>query len=343
MSLQSRRVARLLSHRPGFGKAVEVAPYFNPALPKAAGHDVLILDVFDTETLRSQALDDPNIPNERIAEIEEVDIVGDASAIGELLAARGLAGQIGFVVSSHNFEHLPDPIRFLRGVEACLMPGGVLSMAIPDCRATFDHFRGMTRLVDWVTAFHDGHRQPSANTLFDYAANVAGFPAGGTLRGTCNWRRDDPREAKLTGDLRSAYDRWLASRNKAGDYTDCHVSVVFDAQFALMIEDLRFLGLVGLEVIEITPNAGFEFFAHLRRPVTPPPLMSEADYRARREELLRRVAGGLGDRAFPALRFAGLAAQGPKKIARKLLGEDGFERLRSWNRARKERRRNRRA
>jgi SAM-dependent methyltransferase len=340
---QSRRVAKLLSHRPAFGKAVEVAPYFNPALPKAAGHDVLVLDVFDTKTLRDRAQDDPNIPRNRIAEIEEVDIVGDASAIGELLAARGLAGQIGFVVSSHNFEHLPDPIRFLRGVEAVLMPGGIVSMAIPDCRATFDHFRGMTRLIDWLTAYHDGHRQPSADTLFDFAANGAGFPVGATMHGTCNWRRDDPREAKLTGDLRSAYDRWLASRNKAGDYIDCHVSVVFDAQFALMIEDLRFLGLTGLEVIEITPNLGFEFFAHLRRPMTPPPPMSEADYRVRREELLRRVADGLGDRAFPALRFAGLAALGPKKIVRKLLGEDGFEQLRSWNRARKARRRNWRA
>jgi SAM-dependent methyltransferase len=334
MTRAINRLDVLLAHRPKHGLAIEVAPYFNPALPKAKGHDVLILDVFDTETLRQHALNDPNIPDVRIEEIEEVDIVGDASRIGEVVSARGLSGKIGYVVSSHNFEHLPDPIRFLRGVEEILMPGGVLSMAIPDCRATFDHFRSPTRLIDWLVAFHDQHTQPMAETLFDLSANLANFaPAMGT-RGTCDWRMADPREVWLTGDLSKAYETWLSARKTPGTYTDAHVSVVFDAQVRLMIEDLRFLGLIGLEVIEISKNYGHEFFVHLRRPVSPETPLSPEDYSARREQLLRKVMAGIGASAFPAMKGGLRTALNPKSLIKGLIGFDRYNRVRAWNRKR---------
>jgi hypothetical protein len=338
MTRRPDRVTKLLSHRPLTGIAVEVAPYFNPALPKAAGHDVLILDVFDTKTLRDRAQASPDIPNERIVEIEDVDVVGDASAIGELLAARGLAGKVGFVVSSHNFEHLPDPIRFLRGVEASLMPGGVLSMAIPDCRSTFDHFRSMTRLVDWLTAFHDGHSQPTPNSLFDLRANEARFPIGSEMRLACDWGSEDPGIARLVGDLHGAYATWLEARTTLGDYTDCHVSVVFDAQFRLMVEDLRQLGLISLEILEITGNHGHEFFAHLRRPVTAKAPLSTAEYQVRREKLVRNVTAAIGDDAFPFNKQPFAVALRPKSVVRRIIGGARFDKIKLWNRARKARR-----
>lgn len=338
MTRKPDRIAKLLSHRPAHGTSVEVAPYFNPALPKVAGHDVLILDVFDTVTLRSRATEDQNIPTSLIDEIEDVDIVGDASAIGELLAAKGLTGSIAFVVSSHNFEHLPNPIRFLQGVEESLMPGGVLSMAIPDCRATFDHFRSPTRLIDWLIAYHDGYRQPTSDSLFDLQANRAGFPVGATMSGSCDWGTENLQDARLVGDLRVAYDTWLESRRATREYTDCHVSVVFDAQFALLIEDLRFLGLIGLEVIEVTPNHGHEFFAHLRRPVSKAPQISQVAYMNRREILLRRIAAGLGDCASPGARGLFSTWRQPKAMVRKIVGKQIFDRVKVWNRARKARR-----
>jgi SAM-dependent methyltransferase len=334
MTRATNRLDLLLSHRPKDGLAIEVAPYFNPALPKGKGHDVLILDVFDTETLRQHALNDPNIPDARIEEIEDVDIVGDASRIGEVVSARGLSGKIGFVVSSHNFEHLPDPIRFLRGVEEILMPGGVLSMAIPDCRATFDHFRSPTRLIDWLVAFHDQHSQPTAENLFDFGANLANFAPAKVARGTCDWRMADPREVWLSGDLSKAYDTWLSTRKTSGTYTDAHVSVVFDAQFHLMIEDLKFLGLIGLEVIDISQNQGHEFFVHLRRPLSAPTPLSHEDYSVRREQLLRKVMAGIGASAFPAMKGGLRTALNPKSLIKSLIGVERYNRVRAWNRKR---------
>jgi SAM-dependent methyltransferase len=134
------RLSQLLAHVDATKTGIEVAPYFNPAVPKATYPKVLTLDVFDTATLKERAAEDPQIYSEKIALIEDVDLVGDASSIGALVSAKGLAGKIGYIVSSHNFEHLPNPIRFLRGCSEVLEPGGVLSMAVPDARACFDIF-----------------------------------------------------------------------------------------------------------------------------------------------------------------------------------------------------------
>ena len=45
---------------------IEIAPYFNPIVPKADGYNALVLDVFDTVTLRQHAQDDPNISDDDI-------------------------------------------------------------------------------------------------------------------------------------------------------------------------------------------------------------------------------------------------------------------------------------
>lgn len=334
MTRRSDRLDLLLAHRPKHGLLVEVAPYFNPALPKAKGNDVLILDVFDTDQLREFARKDRFIPSERIGEIEAVDIVGDASQIGELLTDKGLAGKVGFVVSSHNFEHLPNPIRFLQGVESILMPGGILSMAIPDCRATFDHFRSLTRLVDWLVAYQDGHKQPTAETLFDLQANEARFSSAPDGPGSCDWHKHDPRDVWLGGNLRLAYDRWLSARKGTAEYRDAHVSVVFDAQFTLLIEDLRNLGLIGLEIVEITENYGHEFFAHFRRPVSTVTTETDEDYRLRREDLMRKVIAGMGASAFPVSQAGWRRYLKPKRLMRRVIGADRYDRMRAWNRAR---------
>ena len=142
-------------------RGIEIGPWFNPIAPKRDGYRCLSLDVFDTETLRKRAVDDPNIAATSIPLIEDVDLVGSSTHLGELVRARGEAGTFDYVVSSHNFEHLPNPIRFLQGCAEALRPGGILSMAIPDRRACFDYFRPVTRLSDWIQAFVEDRNRPS--------------------------------------------------------------------------------------------------------------------------------------------------------------------------------------
>ena len=104
---------------------LEIAPYYNPVAPKRDGFHVMILDVFDTETLRARALDDPLINNKRVSDIEDVvNIVGSATEIRELIERIDRIGTLDFIVSSHNFEHSANPIKFLQGRYDALKLGG---------------------------------------------------------------------------------------------------------------------------------------------------------------------------------------------------------------------------
>jgi predicted SAM-dependent methyltransferase len=329
------RLTELRRHIAPGGQGLEIAPYFNPVVPKSQGYDVRIVDVFDTEHLRRNAAEDPEIPDSRIAEIEEVDIVCDASRLGDEVVRLGIAGTLDFIVSSHNFEHLPDPVRFLQGCAVALRPGGVLTMAIPDYRACFDHFRMPTRLADWLSAHAEGRTQPSAATIFDFRAGFSLYAQNDKLVGTCRLPGDDPVGFEPQADLRLRYANFLRQMAAPGDYEDAHCSTVFPELFALLIGDLRHLGLIELDLIAVTETRGFEFFVHLRR-VPPGTAAPEGPaFEARRLQLLRMVNANLGAAAFAP----GLPLRGTKSFLRSLIGVKRANWLQQWNRARRARRR----
>lgn len=327
-----KRLEELLKYIDRSSLGIEVAPYFNPALPKIQGNRVLILDVFDTEALRSYAAKDPLIPSKRLMEIEDVDIVGDASSIADMLATKELSGQIGFVISSHNFEHLPNPIKFLRGCSAILKPGGMLSMAVPDNRACFDHFRMPTRLSEWLAAYHGNFMQPSAEAIFDLAANESRFMVGGMPYPSCNIARDAAEDFVLTGDLTKAYADYLERLKGPFAYFDTHCTIMFPQTLELMLRDLRHLGLCDLEIVEVSATYGHEFFVHLRKPlVVASDATPNSDYKLKRAELLRTISENLGAAPYIARPFTrGLV----KKLLAKVVGKQRYNKLRNANRDR---------
>lgn len=289
-----RRLEMLLKFIDRTKPGIEIAPYFNPALSKRDGNNVLILDVFDTDTLHKLAREDDMIPEARINEIEEVDIVGDASRIGEIVAATGQSGEFAYVVSSHNFEHLPNPILFLQGVYDVLAPGGMLSMAVPDNRACFDHFRFPSRLADWLAAYHEDRAQPSPETVFDAMANTALYYRDNeTPQPGCHFSLDRPDHYRAQRRLDEAFAEYGLRKAEGGAYRDSHCNVFFPETLELMLRDLRALGLIKLDVVEITQPFGHEFFIHLRKGDGEPVAMGEAFY-DRRQQLLRRIADNLG-------------------------------------------------
>ena len=300
-----RRDHDLLKYANTRGKGIEIAPYSNPMVPKRAGYDVLILDVFDTDTLRQKARQDPMIPNERIAKIEPVDIVGDASQLINIVKQKGLEAQIDYIVSAHNFEHLPNPIKFLQGVEHALKPGGFVSMIVPDYRACFDHFRMPTRLSDWLAAYHENRTQPNAETLFDGNAFSAVYmSAYGPKTGRrLGW--DSPEHFQPNKNVRQLYDAYTKNKGELAGYTDAHCSVFFPESLALLLLDLQHIGLIKLEIKEISATCRRDFYVHLTKPLTPS-MTGDDEYYEQRDRLLRAISKNLGAAPFektnPALR-----------------------------------------
>ncbi len=69
----------------------------------------------------------------------DVDVIGtaeDLSAFDD--------GSLDFVIANHLLEHLEYPVRALREFTRVLKPGGLIFMALPDKRVTFDRSRQLT-------------------------------------------------------------------------------------------------------------------------------------------------------------------------------------------------------
>ncbi|RFU45988.1 bifunctional 2-polyprenyl-6-hydroxyphenol methylase/3-demethylubiquinol 3-O-methyltransferase UbiG [Paraburkholderia sp. DHOC27] len=278
----------VLKHVTKAGRGIEIGPWVNPLAPKSEGYNCLILDVFDRDTLRQRASEVPDFAP-RVDAIEDVDLVGSSTHIDLLVAARGEAGMFDYVVSSHNFEHLANPIRFLQGCERVLKKDGVLSMAIPDHRGCFDIFRPVTRLSEWVDAFVENRESPSIGQIFDDRWAYAHFHDNDGEK--IAFPRNSPINKMFTSTagLDGILKEWTSkSRWALEQYRDAHCSVFTPASFELLLRDAAYFGLVGFEVIDIRDTDGCEFYVHLRNNPSArdnPP----RDYAAIRTELFRRV------------------------------------------------------
>ena len=93
----------------------------------------------------------------------QVDYVCDA----EKLETVDSASQ-DFVIANHVFEHMEHPVVALQNWVRVLRPGGLIFMAIPDKRFTFDAERPVTSVAHILEEYHDP-RKAEANRRGHYA------------------------------------------------------------------------------------------------------------------------------------------------------------------------------
>lgn len=251
--------------RPG-SRGIEIGPWRQPIAPKSEGYGTLVVDVMDAPALRALARQRGYDP-QSIERIEEVDLVGDASRLQGLVRGAGITGSFEWIVSCHNFEHLPDPISFLRDCEALLAPGGVLAMIVPDKRFCFDRFQPHATFAGVVEAWDRGEAAMGGpewaafrqRALFGVRVDDHG---GETLL----WQRsmDDPGRMRLRhpGLTLDALRR-RRERPPAAPFTG-HRWRYTPAVLAAILFDLRVAGLTALEAEHVTGTPAAEFVAVLR-------------------------------------------------------------------------------
>lgn len=272
----NKRAARVLEHIRSNMVGVEIGPYHAPLCPKRDGWMVRVLDVVDTATLRRVAAADRNIP--KGADIERVDIVCSAQDI----ALHVPWGSLDFVVSSHNFEHLPNPLGFLRAVEKVLKPGGVLSMVVPDYRRCFDTFRSPTTLGDMLEAFVEKRTKPTLKQIFDtrtLTAAVSGIVSPDAR----------PETLPLADNLTEAWSEWL---HKSTDYVDVHCSFLTPPRTEAILRDAKALGIFTLDILAVTPTHTHEFIVHLAKPLREGAAARREDHHATRTRLMQAAWSG---------------------------------------------------
>jgi predicted SAM-dependent methyltransferase len=102
----------------------------------------------------------------------EVDVIED----GEKLDSQP-DGSADFIIANHFIEHAEDPLGALANHARVLRPGGILYMAVPDRRRTFDVDREPTRLGHLVDDHRDGPARSRTAHYEEWARLVESVPA----------------------------------------------------------------------------------------------------------------------------------------------------------------------
>jgi SAM-dependent methyltransferase len=139
-----REVRRWIAHRYLAGDGLEVGALHQPLeVPPAAR--VRYVDRMTVEQLRGQ------YPELAGHDLTPVDILDD----GETLSSVD-DSSVDFVIANHMLEHCENPIGAIENQLRVLKPDGVLYMAVPDKRFTFDRDRPVTSLEHLVRDYEEG-------------------------------------------------------------------------------------------------------------------------------------------------------------------------------------------
>jgi len=144
------------------GRGVEIGALHSPfpLPPEAAAVYVDRMPVAQLRLHYAELGDAPLVP---------VDVVDDA----ETLATFASASQ-DFLIASHLLEHCEDPIGALLTWLRVVRPGGVVVLAVPDRRFTFDRDRPPTALSHVVRDHRDGPQGSREEHYLEWARAVEG-------------------------------------------------------------------------------------------------------------------------------------------------------------------------
>jgi SAM-dependent methyltransferase len=126
------------------GNGIEIGALHVPLRLPANAHTKYV-DRMATADLRQ------HYPELASFDLVKVDIVCN----GELLTEIGDASQ-DFCIANHFLEHAQNPLQTLQTLFRVLRPGGVLFMALPDKRFTFDADRPVTSVEHIVQDYEQG-------------------------------------------------------------------------------------------------------------------------------------------------------------------------------------------
>ena len=221
----------------------------SPLVTKEMG-DVFYIDHDSKENIRKKYSKDPNVDIDKIVEI---DFVNDNRPLAEIVGGR----KFDYILASHVFEHIQNPISWLQECDSILKPGGLLSLAIPDKRFTFDYFKELTCPHEWVGSYIEQRNRPSPATVFENATLCNGYDFSGLQKGEPFPRYIKP--VNLEWALNHAKDA-LAR------HIDVHCTVCTAESFAGLINDSRALGLhrFSIEALFPTQLGWNEFQVRLR-------------------------------------------------------------------------------
>lgn len=245
------RKEKILMHIDAFGKGLEIGPSHSPVAPKREGFDVQSIDHLPKEELiRKYSAESVDISG-----VEEVDYVWRGEPYAELTGKRNY---YDWIIASHLVEHTPDLIGFLNDCDSVLKETGVISLAVPDKRYCFDHYRPITSIAMIIDSHCHKNRIHTVGTAVEYYLNAV------LREGMIAWSSDISGEDRLRYPLEEAMEE-IDSVRGSKEYVDIHAWCFVPHSFRLLIHDLYNLGLIPFKEVDFHLTEGCEFFITLGR------------------------------------------------------------------------------
>jgi SAM-dependent methyltransferase len=142
--LRDRITRRKLASKYLSGDGIEIGALHSPLkVPSAA--KVRYVDRMSVADLRKQY---PELSRCKLVEVDIIDNGENLTSIDD--------NSLDFVIANHMIEHCQEPIGTMQQFLRVLKPGGVLYMAVPDKRYTFDFDRPLTTIEHLVRDYRDG-------------------------------------------------------------------------------------------------------------------------------------------------------------------------------------------
>ncbi len=249
---------------------LEIGPLFWGVCRKDEGFNVLIWDVMQKEELLDKYKRESKISKKGI---EDIDIVSSESLKIALTGYTKKKGAIiksvpeslDYIISSHNVEHMPNPVQFFLDTSEILKEGGVVNIAIPISTRCFDCSKPLTSTGQILDAYISKNKKPSLGEFFDHEFSLMSVINEKNKRMPINDMTFD--FEKLTFDRELTYDSYkdLVDAYNNSPYKDSHVWQFNLESFLLIFEDLLKCRIIeNLEIID-SEIIGNEFIISIRK------------------------------------------------------------------------------
>ena len=232
------------------GKMLEIGPLDNPQLDYQSPNYHSI-DVFDKETLQKNYGSHAHIIKENILEPTYVIGDNDYSVIKE---------KFNCVFASHNIEHMPCVVTYLRNLEGLLAEDGTINLIVPDTRYCFDHYKNHTTIYDVLELYHAKPWRPRLSDVLRMRIQSTHNDS------SLHWNTTNHGVERTETELPRDYSAILEEYN-TGVYVDAHVSHFTPLSLLSIIKMLNELGLTGLKVHKMfhTLRGAIEFYVILKK------------------------------------------------------------------------------
>jgi hypothetical protein len=150
-------------------------------------------------------------------------------------------------------------LGWLKEIGEVIKDNGILSLAIPDKRYTFDLLRDLSTPAMLIEAYFIHRRKPGPREVFDFAFRARTVDVVSAWKGTI-----DKATLPHFTDLQGAFD---IAKYCLENYKDVHVNVFTPASFLDLMEIASRLELVDFTIVDFfeTARNTVEFFVSMER------------------------------------------------------------------------------